>query len=83
MLLFREGMAVGYAPQQTAAEQQQQQLRRRYEKQKARGGGAGGAGGYRIFIKTLTGRTVTISCSSTEPIALVKSKLMDKVGPWP
>ena len=33
-----------------------------------------------IFIKTLTGKTITIDCESTENIGQVKAKIQDKEG---
>jgi ubiquitin len=33
-----------------------------------------------IFVKTLTGKTITLDVESTDTIDLVKSKLLDKEG---
>ncbi|PIL28576.1 hypothetical protein GSI_08617 [Ganoderma sinense ZZ0214-1] len=37
-------------------------------------------GGMQIFIKTLTGKTMTIECQSSETIANIKAKVQDKEG---
>jgi ubiquitin C len=36
-------------------------------------------GGYQIFVKTLTGATVTISCEPTDKIETMKAKIQEKV----
>lgn len=33
-----------------------------------------------IFVKTLTGKTITLDADSTDAIALVKAKIQDKEG---
>jgi ubiquitin len=33
-----------------------------------------------IFIKTLTGKTITIECDATDDISQVKQKIQDKEG---
>lgn len=45
-------------------------------------GGANGSNssGYSLFIKTLTGKTVTLSCEPRETIAELKKKIQDKEG---
>eukprot|EP00405_Crypthecodinium_cohnii_P015378 CAMPEP_0206458374 /NCGR_PEP_ID=MMETSP0324_2-20121206/23532_1 /ASSEMBLY_ACC=CAM_ASM_000836 /TAXON_ID=2866 /ORGANISM="Crypthecodinium cohnii, Strain Seligo" /LENGTH=848 /DNA_ID=CAMNT_0053929701 /DNA_START=48 /DNA_END=2594 /DNA_ORIENTATION=- len=42
--------------------------------------GNGGGGSQQIFIKTLTGKTVTLDVSSSDSIDQVKSKIQDKEG---
>lgn len=38
------------------------------------------AGSMQIFIKTLTGKTLTIDTNASETIAVVKQKITDKEG---
>lgn len=33
-----------------------------------------------IFVKTLTGKTITLECESTDTIQMVKQKVQDKEG---
>lgn len=42
--------------------------------------GGGGGGGMQIFVKTLTGKTVTIDVSPSDSITAIKLKLQDKEG---
>ena len=35
---------------------------------------------YQIFVKTLTGRTITIDVQSADTVAMVKQKIQDKEG---
>ncbi len=35
-----------------------------------------------IFVKTLTGRTVTLEVESSDTIEMVKQKIQDKEGRW-
>ena len=35
---------------------------------------------YQIFIKTLTGKTITIDCEPTQTIADIKAQIQDKEG---
>merc|ERR1712196_180566 len=37
-------------------------------------------GGMQIFVKTLTGKTITLDVESTDQIAAVKGKIQDKEG---
>jgi ubiquitin len=37
-------------------------------------------GGYQIFVKTLTGKTITLEAESSDTIETVKSKIQDKEG---
>jgi len=50
-------------------------------KEATRGGGGGGGGGcMQIFIKTLTGKTVTLDIDASDTIECVKCKIQDKEG---
>lgn len=39
-----------------------------------------GTGSYQIFVKTLTGKTVTLEVSSNDTVDSVKQKIQDKEG---
>ncbi|CAF0726044.1 unnamed protein product [Adineta steineri] len=39
-----------------------------------------GGGGMQVFIKTLTGKTITLEVSASDTIAMVKTKIQDKEG---
>ena len=50
-------------------------------KGKRSGGSSGsGSGGYNIFIKTLSGTTISLNCEAFDSIANVKQKIQDKTG---
>ena len=38
------------------------------------------ADNYQIFVKTLTGKTITLDVDSTDSISAVKTKIQDKEG---
>ena len=44
------------------------------------GGGAAHAGSMQIFVKTLTGKTITLDVESSDSIEAVKQKIQDKEG---
>src|SRR5436190_496610 len=37
-------------------------------------------GGMQIFVKTLTGKTITLECESSDTVQAVKQKIQDKEG---
>jgi hypothetical protein len=39
-------------------------------------------GGMQVFVKTLTGKTITVECEPDESVESFKSKIMDKEGYW-
>ena len=45
-----------------------------------RGGGEGEGGGQQIFVKTLSGKTVTVDVDPMDTVADVKAKIQDKEG---
>lgn len=36
--------------------------------------------GFQIFVKTLTGKTITLDCESADTIEQIKQKIQDKEG---
>ena len=46
----------------------------------ARRTGGGGGGGMQIFVKTLTGKTVTVDTSPSDTVDDIKAKIQDKEG---
>jgi ubiquitin len=44
------------------------------------GTGNTGSGGFQIFVKTLTGKTITLDCDSADTIENIKQKIQDKEG---
>jgi ribulose 1,5-bisphosphate synthetase/thiazole synthase len=46
------------------------------------GGGGGGGGGGQIFVKTLTGKTITIETEPGDTVDTIKQRLQDKEGEY-